>query len=133
MKKIDPEMNDWIRPEYKRSDLGKLIRGKYALTQIQFEELVKLLLTCIGEDEGIQFIHHSSGNVLAAHTLGDWTYELDNSNQITLRYWLGEFSSIDEPLSNPTAIASPQERTELSSLLLEHVRSLRTRVSKLNK
>lgn len=24
------ELNDWSRPEYKRSDLGQLVRGKYA-------------------------------------------------------------------------------------------------------
>ena len=24
------ELNDWGRPEYKRSDLGELVRGKYA-------------------------------------------------------------------------------------------------------
>ena len=26
----ESELNDWLRPEYKRSDLGKLVRGKYA-------------------------------------------------------------------------------------------------------
>jgi len=30
MKKAKPEKNDWPRPEYKRSDLGKIVRGKYA-------------------------------------------------------------------------------------------------------
>jgi hypothetical protein len=30
MKKAKSEMNDWLRPEYKRSDLGKIERGKYA-------------------------------------------------------------------------------------------------------
>ena len=30
MKKANSELNDWLRPEYKRSDLGKLVRGKYA-------------------------------------------------------------------------------------------------------
>jgi hypothetical protein len=24
------ELNDWLRPEYKRSDFGELVRGKYA-------------------------------------------------------------------------------------------------------
>jgi hypothetical protein len=24
------ELNDWTRPEYKRSDFGQLVRGKYA-------------------------------------------------------------------------------------------------------
>lgn len=30
MKKGKSELNDWLRPEYKRSDLGELVRGKYA-------------------------------------------------------------------------------------------------------
>jgi len=30
MKKAKSELNDWGRPEYKRSDLGKLVRGKYS-------------------------------------------------------------------------------------------------------
>jgi hypothetical protein len=29
MKKRKPESDDWLRPEYKRSDFGKIIRGKY--------------------------------------------------------------------------------------------------------
>jgi len=30
MQKVKPEMNDWLSPEYKRSDLGPIVRGKYA-------------------------------------------------------------------------------------------------------
>ena len=30
MKKVKSEANDWLRPEYKRSDLGPIARGKYA-------------------------------------------------------------------------------------------------------
>jgi hypothetical protein len=30
MKKAMSELNDWPRPEYKRSDFGELVRGKYA-------------------------------------------------------------------------------------------------------
>ncbi len=30
MKKAKSEANDWLRPEYKRSDLGPIVRGKYA-------------------------------------------------------------------------------------------------------
>lgn len=30
MKKVKSEVNDWLRPEYKRSDLGPIVRGKYA-------------------------------------------------------------------------------------------------------
>jgi len=29
MKKAKSESNDWGRPEYERSDLGELVRGKY--------------------------------------------------------------------------------------------------------
>lgn len=30
MKKPKSELNDWLRPEYKRSDFGEIVRGKYA-------------------------------------------------------------------------------------------------------
>jgi hypothetical protein len=30
MKKTKPEASDWLRAEYKRSDLGTITRGKYA-------------------------------------------------------------------------------------------------------
>lgn len=30
MKKAKSELDDWSRPGYKRSDFGKLVRGKYA-------------------------------------------------------------------------------------------------------
>ncbi|MEW6542830.1 MAG: serine protease [Nitrospirota bacterium] len=30
MKKRKSELHDWLRPEYKRSDFGKFVRGKYA-------------------------------------------------------------------------------------------------------
>jgi hypothetical protein len=30
MRKAKPEKDGWPRPEYKRSDLGKIVRGKYA-------------------------------------------------------------------------------------------------------
>jgi hypothetical protein len=30
MKKGQSELNDWLRPEYKRSDFGEFVRGKYA-------------------------------------------------------------------------------------------------------
>ena len=30
MKKVESEDDDWLRPEYQRSDLGEIERGKYA-------------------------------------------------------------------------------------------------------
>lgn len=30
MKKAKSEANDWLKAEYKRSDLGRIVRGKYA-------------------------------------------------------------------------------------------------------
>lgn len=30
MNKPKSEKNDWIRPEYKREDIGPIVRGKYA-------------------------------------------------------------------------------------------------------
>lgn len=42
MKKVKSEMTDELRPEYKRSDFGKIIRGKYA-SRIKVETNVVLL------------------------------------------------------------------------------------------
>jgi hypothetical protein len=126
MKKIKPEIEDWMRPEYKRSDLGEVVRGKYANTELEFSDLVRLILACIGEDENIQFTHHSLGN---QHKPGNWTYEIDNAKKIILRYWLTESLNIEEPISNPTVVTNPNERAELQKLLHEHARMLKARVS----
>ena len=129
MKNINSDPEDSLRPEYKRSDFGEFIRGKYATTQVDFHQLTGALLTCIGEDEGIKFMHHSIGNYLAQHKPGDWTYEIDNGNQITLRYWLSEFGSVEEAISNPPTVTTATERTELQDALLKGVTSLTTKVA----
>lgn len=129
MKNIRQDLGDSLRPEYERSDFGEMVRGKYATTQLQFAELVRLLLPCIGEDEGLSFVHRS----VASHRPGDWTYELDNANQITLRYWRSESESIEEPVSNPPCVNNAQERSELQYLLLNHVRALKTRIEAFNR
>jgi hypothetical protein len=131
MKNIKQDVDDSLRPEYRRSDFGEMGRGKYAVTQVQFYELVHLLLACICEEEGVKFIRHSPGNRLAGHKLGDWTYEFDNANQITLRYWLSEFNSLDEPLSNPPSVTTNEAHSELQSLLVNHVRALKSHVDAL--
>lgn len=131
MKNVKTDMGDSLRPEYRRSDFAQMVRGKYAVTKVQFSELVHLLLGCIGEEEGVAFIHHSPGDLLAGHKPGDWTYELDNANQITLRYWLSEFNSLEEPLANPAYVSSNEAGSELQNLLVTHVRALKARVNAL--
>jgi hypothetical protein len=131
MKNIKEDAADSLPREYRRSDFGEMIRGKYARTQVQFAELARLLLTCIGEDEGLTFIHHSPGNQIGGHKRGDWTYEFDHANQITLRYWLSEFDSLEEPLSNPPSVITNEAGSDLQNLLAEHVRSLKARVDAL--
>lgn len=42
MKKVKSEITDELRPEYKRSDFGELVRGKYA-NRIKEETNVVLL------------------------------------------------------------------------------------------
>ena len=128
MKNIRQDDGNSLRREYRRSDFGEMARGKYANTQLEFSELVRLLLSCIAEDLGLKFNHHSPGNYRADHKRGDWTYELDNANQITLRYWLSEFGSIEEPISNPPCITTHQQRSDLQNLLLDHVQALKNRV-----
>jgi hypothetical protein len=131
MKNIKEDSEDTLRPEYKRSDFSELISGKYATTQVDFHQLTRVLLTCIGEDEGVKFMHHSIGNYLANQKPGDWTYEIDNGNQITLRYWLSEFSSIGEAISNPICVMTPKDRIELQDALLKGVNGLKTKVAAL--
>lgn len=129
MKKITEELDDWLLPEYERSELGELVRGKYAFTQVDFAELVKLTIACIGEDEGLRFEHHWRGENRARRKAGDWTYEIDNANQITLRYWLNDFRSIEEPMSNPALITSSQELLQLQNSILKHVGNLKDKVN----
>jgi len=127
MKNVRQDFSDSLRPEYRRSDLGDLIRGKYATTQVEFTELVRLLLACAGEDENVNFLQHFPNNQLAGRKPGDWTYEIDKTNQITLRYWLNEFRSIAESISNPPCVTTPEERSDLQKLILKHVRILKAR------
>ena len=128
MKNIKPELDDWMRPEYKRSDFGEIVRGKYATAQVDFQQLTGALLTCIGEDESVAF-KHSTGNHLANHQAGNWTYEIDNANQITLRYWLSEFGSIEETIANPTSVTTPKDRAEFQDALLKGVLNLKAKVA----
>jgi len=131
MKNIRPDFDDSLRPEYRRSDFGEMIQGKYATTEIDFAELVRLLLACIGEDEGLKFIHHSPDKHPAVYKPGEWTYEIDNANQITLRYSLSEFETLEERISNAFCVTTAQERFDLQHLILKHVRILKSRVSAL--
>ena len=131
MKNLRTDTGDSLRPEYKRSDFGEMVRGKYAHTHVEFAELLRLVIACISEDTGLRFVHSSPANHLAGHKVGDWTYEFDNANQITFRYWLGEFSSIDESISNLPCVNTAQERSDLHNLLCDHVQALRTKVEAL--
>ena len=79
----------------------------------------------------MKFISHSIGNYLANHKFGDWTYELDNSNQITLRYWLSEFGSLEEATSNSPTVMTPKDRGELQDALLKGVTGLKIKVAAL--
>jgi hypothetical protein len=128
MKNIEFESEiDELRPEYKRSDFGDFVRG--AVTQVEFAERVALLLSCIGEDEDIKFTHHSIGNYLANQQSGDWTYEIDNGNQVTLRYWLDSLGSIQVNVTNPPCITTAEENSNLLSSLTMGVKALKAKVA----
>ncbi|HEX5887737.1 MAG TPA: hypothetical protein VFY61_03495 [Pyrinomonadaceae bacterium] len=131
MKNVRQELDDSLRAEYKRSDFGEMVQGKYATTQVELAEIVRLLLACIAEDGGLKFIQHSAGVPCASRKQGDWTYEFDDANQITLRYWISEFGSIEESVSNPHGVNNAQERSALQQLLLKQLRTLKTRVDAL--
>ncbi len=128
MKNLKSDFDDSLRPEYKRSDFGTLTSGAHATTQVDFQQLASALMACIGEDEDIKFIHHSIGNTKADHKRGDWTYEIDNSNQIILRYWLNEFGSVEETIDNPAVVTVPTDRAELQNELTKGVKNLKIRV-----
>jgi uncharacterized DUF497 family protein len=124
MKNIKPDFEDSLRSEYRRSDLGELSRGKYVVSQVQFIQLVGLLLACIGEDDGIRFEFRSTGE----HKRGEWTYETDNANQITLRYWLNSKQSEFEKLENPPRVMNAKERDTLQAALTEAHNKLKLRI-----
>ncbi|HXO26101.1 MAG TPA: hypothetical protein VOA80_02040 [Thermoanaerobaculia bacterium] len=42
MKKAKSEANDWLRPEYRRSELGEIVRGKYARRLAESTNIVVL-------------------------------------------------------------------------------------------
>jgi len=128
MKNIKHDLDDSLRPEYHRSDFGEMIQGKHATTQIEFAELVPLLLACIGEDEGLKF---SSENHRSGHKAGDWTYEIDPTGQITLHYWINELGSMEAAISSPCCITTAEDRAELQTTLLNHVRTLKARANAL--
>jgi len=86
-------------------------------------------LSCIGEDDGIRFEAHSIGDYVAQHQPGDWNYEIDNGNQITLRYWLSGWDNIHEELSNPPSIMNAEDNTKLQDALATGVRQLKARVA----
>ena len=129
MKNIKPHSDDSLRPEYRRADFGEMVQGKYATSHVDFAEIVHLLLACVGEDEDVTLNYCSPSDNFAPHQPGDWTCEIDNANQITLRYWLGECENIDEPISNARCVLSLQQRTELYQLLVQHTRCLKARVA----
>jgi hypothetical protein len=133
MENIRHDLVDSLRPEYRRSDFGEMIQGKHAKAQIEFAELVRLLLTCIGEDEDLMFINFSSENQFAGYKPGDWTYEIDDANLIMLRYWTKELGIIEEPIPSTSCVTTPQERLELQNLLLNHVRNIKAKAGRARK
>ena len=127
MKNIKQDYDD-LRPEYDRAFFANGVRGKYANAEWEFSGIARSLMYCTGELEGLKFTDESQGN--RDHRRGDWTYEIDNTNRITLRYWLSETSSIDEPIArtNPPSINS-KECPELQDLLTLHIRALKAKVA----
>ena len=128
MKNFSKDIDDSLRSEYQRSDFGEMARGKYAASKVEVAELVRLLLACIGDDEGMTFIHHLPTDSLSRSS-GDWTYEFDDADQLTLRYWLSECGNIEERISRVPPVNTAQDRSDLQNFLLDHVRTLKQRAS----
>lgn len=121
---------DGLRPEYTRDDFKNAVRGQSAFLRLEIAEFVRIYIACIGEDEHLKFTKHTGDNALSERKRGDWTYEFDAADQITLRYWFDETGSIEESMSNPTFVTTPQERTALQDLLTKHVQTLKSRVTR---
>ena len=127
MKNLEAESEvDDLRSGYTRADFKKFVRG--AVTEVDFAERVALLLSCIGEDENVRFAHHSIGNHFADHQRGDWTYEIDNANQVTLRYWLNSINSIEMSNPNPPCILTAEDNDKLIDSLGQSIRSLKAKL-----
>jgi hypothetical protein len=128
MKNIKQDYDD-LRPEYTRADFAGSVRGKFAYDELDFASFARAAVVCVGEDEELSFIPHSRPGARVDRRRGDWTYEINDSNQITLRYWLTARASIDEPMSNAPSVSNPQLRDELHSLLTTHIRALKAKVA----
>lgn len=129
MKNIEQDYDE-LRPEYRRRDFAGSVRGKHAYDELEFSGYARALLYCVAEDEGLKFTGHSLLEEVRAHRQpGDWTYEIDDANQITLRYWLSPTASIEESISNPPCVNNPQLRAELQNLLTTHIRALKSKVA----
>lgn len=126
MKNIKQVYDD-LRPEYRRSDFGEMVIGKHAFLRLEIAEFVRIYIACIGEDADLKFTRHESGDTLADRNSGDWTYEFDAADQITLRYWLDESTSIEEKISTPPSVTTPRERAELQDLITKRVKNLKSR------
>lgn len=79
----------------------------------------------------MRFIDQSRDSSLAGRRPADWTYEIDAGDQITLRYWLTEFTTLSEQLASPPSVTTPAERADLQNLLTRHVKSLKAKVAAL--
>src|SRR5262249_7310224 len=112
-----------------RSFFAGSVRGKFAYDELDFASFARAAVVCMGEDAELKFIPHSQGDDPAQRRRDDWTYEIDDANQITLRYWLSASASIDEPMSNPPSVSNPQLREELRILLTTHIRALKAKVA----
>jgi hypothetical protein len=126
MKNIRQDLDDSLRPEYRRSDFGEMIQGKHAATPIEFAELVRILLACIGEDEDLKFINQPE-NQRFAQPSNYFTYTVEDANQITLRYYINDQECIEERIATQCCITTPEERAKFQDQLLHHVRALKSR------
>jgi hypothetical protein len=130
MKNVKQDLDD-LRPEYRRSDFGEMVRGKYAFVELEFASFARAAIVCVGEGEDLRFNPHSQDGNRVRRKRGDWTFEIDDANQIILRYWLNGSASIEEPISNSPNVNNPQLRAELQNLLTIHIRNLKAKVAAL--
>ena len=128
MKNIKQDDDDLL-PEYDRSFFANAVRGKYANAEFEFAGVARALIYCVAELERLRFTDESEVDDCDRRP-GDWTYEIDKANRITLRYWVSKFSTIEEPMAgtNPSSI-TPKQSEELQKLLTTHIQALKAKVA----
>jgi hypothetical protein len=95
------------------------------MTQVDYEEMLERLLNHIGERHNINFSSFSLANFEQhQYRIGDWTYSIDSSFEVTLCRWFGSMEHICEEVPSPTPIVTLEEEAKFEEVLKKTVEKL---------